>query len=290
MVNVDSISETRYKLKSWDKGQTESEGLAAIVLSCSGYEQVDPIHPLGGPDGGKDIICFLNGRKWIGAVYFSTQEKSFSDIKSKFLHDLNGVEKNGASGIAFVTNQKLSDLERVELKKHAKENIGVDIFHLERLVSILNWPQMYGTRLKFLEIPISKEEEIAYLENVNKRQYDSIQKRIDDLYRYIRCDKADEEFWEFTSRSEEEISMALKEMEDKVWYQRHLFLKYRLENGLITCDEKVWKRALKAADKVVDQYGENELGPYTDFEWGMINGKLSALRWLLGYEWDMLDT
>ena len=292
MIIMDSISETRFKLKSWDKGSTESEGLAAIVLSCCGYEQVDPIHPLGGPDGGKDIICFLNGRKWIGAVYFPTQEKLFADIKSKFIHDLKGVEKNGAYGIAFVTNQKLSDLERVELRGVAKENMNVeaDIFHLERLVTILNWPHMYGTRLKFLEIPISKEEEIAYLESVNKKQYDSIQKRIDDLYRYIRSDKADEEFWEFSSRSEEEISAALKEMEDKVWYQRHLFLKYRLENGLATCDEEVWKRALKAADRVVDQYGENELGPYTDFEWGMINGKLSALRWLLGDEWDMLDT
>ncbi len=36
--------------------------------------------------------------------------------------------------------------------------------------------------------------------------------------------------------------------------------------------------------------GKDNLGPYTDFEWGMINGKLSALRWVLGDEWDMLDT
>ena len=30
--------------------------------------------------------------------------------------------------------------------------------------------------------------------------------------------------------------------------------------------------------------------PQTDFEWGMVNGKLSAIRWMLGDEWDMLDT
>ena len=36
--------------------------------------------------------------------------------------------------------------------------------------------------------------------------------------------------------------------------------------------------------------GKAKCGPNDDFEWGMINGKLSAIRWVLGDDWDMLDT
>jgi hypothetical protein len=46
-----------------------------------------------------------------------------------------------------------------------------------------------------------------------------------------------------------------------------------------------WRRK-----KTEDEVGLENLGPWDDFEWGMINGKLSALRWILGDEWDMLDT
>ena len=52
----------------------------------------------------------------------------------------------------------------------------------------------------------------------------------------------------------------------------------------------VLQMAKKAATKVEKKYGLEHLGPWDDFEWGMINGKLSALRWVLGDEWDMLDT
>jgi len=40
----------------------------------------------------------------------------------------------------------------------------------------------------------------------------------------------------------------------------------------------------------VAKYPKSELEPHSDFDWGMINGKLSALRWVIGDEWDFLDT
>lgn len=69
-----------------------------------------------------------------------------------------------------------------------------------------------------------------------------------------------------------------------------MVLRYRVETGKETVDSKIWKGALESAQKVIEKYGEDNLGPYSDFEWGMINGNLSALRWVLGADWDMLDT
>ncbi|MBB4006476.1 PIN domain-containing protein [Allorhizobium taibaishanense] len=54
--------------------------------------------------------------------------------------------------------------------------------------------------------------------------------------------------------------------------------------------EKIWKGMLEAMKRTEEELGSDEIGPWDDFEWGMINGKLSALRWVLGDEWDMLDT
>ena len=57
--------ETFYRLLEWDKGQATSERLAALILEQEGFRDIDPSHPLGGKDGGKDMLCEFNNFKWI---------------------------------------------------------------------------------------------------------------------------------------------------------------------------------------------------------------------------------
>lgn len=91
-----------------------------------------------------------------------------------------------------------------------------------------------------------------------------------------------------------------------VWYDRHMMRQGRIDAGEIKVraehqysrnpckpDEildNVWAGALATAERTRAELGDENLGPWSDFDWGMINGKLSALRWVLGDEWDMLDT
>lgn len=117
---------------------------------------------------------------------------------------------------------------------------------------------------------------------------------------------------EFTMepRRASEISDAIDELTDRVWYDRHMVMRHKIEIGkckvmpskefrpqhyrasglgkLITDD--ILAGAMRAAQRVEKKYGKENLGPYSKFEWGMINGKLSALRWVFGDEWDFLDT
>jgi predicted nucleic acid-binding protein len=115
-----------------------------------------------------------------------------------------------------------------------------------------------------------------------------------------------EQEWTEEPRRLAEILDALDLLFHQVWYNRHMNTRYKIKRGKTKLVEKetspvkdhrkrpiqrdVWEGALKAAARVEKKYGLKNLGPWDDFEWGMINGKLSALRWVLGDEWDMLDT
>lgn len=90
----------------------------------------------------------------------------------------------------------------------------------------------------------------------------------------------------------DEIQDAEKQLFDRIWYHRSLQHEYQLEDAG-DCAEIKRLRTIAGPGRarVEATYTQpGELGPYSDFELGMLNGKFSALRWVLGSEWDFLDT
>lgn len=120
--------------------------------------------------------------------------------------------------------------------------------------------------------------------------------------------------WDQQPRGLTEILKWMDRLTTMVWHNRHMNWVWRVEHGkekVVSREEweagsakygykynakhtpiDIWQGALKAASAARKRLGPgvDGYGPYTDFEWGMVNGKLSALRWVLGDEWDMLDT
>jgi len=90
-------------------------------------------------------------------------------------------------------------------------------------------------------------------------------------------------------RSEKEIDKAVNEFFDLVSYERKLVMFANIQDGTEEMpDRETYDKIIKAMDEIKKCTGYS--GVENDFEWGMINGKLSALRWVLGDEWDFLDT
>lgn len=159
---------TELSLREWRFGQTQAERLCAGVLSIEGFSAVDPQHPLGGPDGLKDVLCVRGLAPFVAAAYFPTGTVSFSDIKKKFQGDLEGVSKNNAVGFAFFVNQHLTVGERNTLKELADATANLtELYHLERLRSVLDAPKGCGLRLEYLSIAMTHEEQLAFWSSAN---------------------------------------------------------------------------------------------------------------------------
>ncbi len=100
--------------------------------------------------------------------------------------------------------------------------------------------------------------------------------------------------WYEEARGFYEIIDQINKFSDIVWFNRHKNREYQIMNGeieVVSSDmydaynskqvlKSIWDGALKSAKQKEAIYGE-ELYPKSDFELGMINGKLSALRWVL---------
>jgi len=168
--------ETWDRLLNWTKGQKASERLSGHILAAEGYKSINPSHPLGGQDGLKDIVCEKKNKKWVAASYFPRGEKSFKDIKKKYLDDLKGCDINDIPNFIFITNQYLTLANRKSLKKVSSVD-DVEIYHLEQITHILDSQENYGVRLQFLGIKMTKEEQLAF--------FATMKNEVSDLRKYI---------------------------------------------------------------------------------------------------------
>ncbi|UVL00521.1 Fic family protein [Pseudomonas sp. B21-048] len=166
---------TESALREWRYGQTQAERMVAALLHLEGFEAVDPQHPLGGPDGLKDVLCCKDGLSWVAAAYFPSTLSEFRVIKSKFEHDIEGVRANNASAFAFFVNQPLTIGEREQLLGLAGQS-RVELYHLERIRSVLDAPKGCGIRLEYLRISMTDAEQWSFWSSMNQ---DIVRKLVD---------------------------------------------------------------------------------------------------------------
>ncbi|MDI9934746.1 hypothetical protein QM806_04655 [Rhodococcus sp. IEGM 1351] len=92
-------------------------------------------------------------------------------------------------------------------------------------------------------------------------------------------------------RSVKELQEEEKKYSDIVWYERKLVMLANIQEGIEEMPpEDIMDGMTAGMRRIEAQYGKENLPAKDDFDWGMTNGKLSAIRWMLGDDWDSLDT
>lgn len=141
-----------------------------------------------------------------------------------------------------------------------------------------------------------------YFSKIKSRYYTSLR---DVLFAIDPTSTEEKEFIENDSepRTQSEIVAAEKDLYWKIWYNRNAGQLIKVKRGMLkvvdeeprSYDPSIITRASiklmqESMKRVLKAQGPEVAGPWSDFEWGMLNGKMSALRWVLGMEWDFLDT
>ncbi|MFE2567499.1 restriction endonuclease [Streptomyces mirabilis] len=202
-------------------------------------------------DSGRDIVAQLPREDVDGRHYFETW---FVDCK----HYQRGIPPDKITGLLSWATAERADVALI-IASNYLSNPCKDF-------------------LKSYETNNRPPFRVRYWERPNLERL--LEGRDEFIMRHLRSER----------RTETEIIEAEQEFFDRVWYNRKMVLEERLAVGDKSFSPELITKMRAACREMEAKYGKENLGPYSDFEWGMVNGKLSALRWVLGDEWDFLDT
>ena len=90
-------------------------------------------------------------------------------------------------------------------------------------------------------------------------------------------------------RSVRQILAAEEELGTRLWYGRKMPVEFYRKEGT---PEHIIKGMLRGKREAEKRFGKKSLmeNMKTDWDWGFLSGKVSAIRWVLGDDWDILDS
>jgi len=165
--------QTDERLKSYlDTNQLHREQMCRAILAIDKrFSEVQPRHPRGGRDGGRDIEgIYRDSQLAYGAIGFVNQANDSVEqkkiIKAKFESDLNNALSADKKPDVFIffTNINLTIGEKETLIARAKESelSYCEILDRERLRISLDSPDGFSIRFQYLNIPLSEEEQASF--------------------------------------------------------------------------------------------------------------------------------
>jgi hypothetical protein len=172
-----------------DSNQAMQEHMCLALLPLLGsYTREQPRRPKGGPDGGRDFEAIFQGTILVwGAVGFRNgggrDEESRKWAEQKFKDDLDRALRESPTlpGFAFFTNVDLTPTRRDNLRSHANGRgvREVAIFDFERIRHVLDSPEGLIVRLQFLDIEMSKEEQLGLIHKFGEKLHSVMSSRFD---------------------------------------------------------------------------------------------------------------
>lgn len=190
-------TDTDLKLRSYlDANQRDREQMCRAILELHPqYSEVRPRHPLGGPDGGRDLQATDEaGRLTFGAVGFKNGANDSSqhvkEIKAKFKVDVGTARKTEPKPLVFVfmTNVALTMGTQESLVTFAREAgfEHCEIYDRERLRIELDSVRGLFVRFQYLNTPLSPAEQASFLSQFGEAVQSLVTTGITDVQKSLR--------------------------------------------------------------------------------------------------------